>query len=282
MLCLPRGVEDELLATCWTFAGNIDPGAPDPASPLEPLERIDALARHGFTGADFLIGDLRNRDLGRIRQALDDAGIRHRQVELATGWWTDTAADSVTEVLDLAAGIGATQVKAAADLDDPARPYWDFRDAWTRFADRAGEIGAQLMVEPLPFSNLPTIEEGARFVQGVGHPNAGIVVDYWHVVRGGSTLASLRQNLDPAHLFAIELCDGSGPKPVGLSMLDDANSSRELPGEGSWDVRGFVRAIREIGYHGPWGIEMPSPWYRTLPLDDALGRAASATRAVLK
>jgi sugar phosphate isomerase/epimerase len=274
-------MNDELLATCWTFAGRIDPFAEDPASPLDPLERIAALERHGFMGADFLIGDLRGRDLGAVRAALDDAGIGHRQVELASGWWEDTAGDSVDEILALAEGIGATLVKASPDLDRPERPFWDMRDAWVRFADRAGEFGARLLVEPMPFSNLRTIEDGARFVQGAGHPNGGLVVDYWHVVRGGSTLASLRQNLDPAHVFGIELCDGDGPKPVGESMMVDANTNRALPGEGSWDVRGFVGAMRELGYTGPWGVEMPSPWYLDLPLDEALARCAAATRSVL-
>jgi sugar phosphate isomerase/epimerase len=272
---------DELLATCWTFAGEIDPNADDPSSPLDPLQRISALHRHGFTGGDFLLGDLRGRDLAEIREALDGAGIPHRQVELVTNWWQDTAGTSVDEALELARGIGATQLKVAPDLQNPQRPAEDLRDGWVRFAERAADIGAQLIIEPLPFSNLRSVEDGARFVQGAGHPNGGIVADYWHVVRGGSTLATLRQQIDPAHLFAIELCDGSGPKPIGMSMLDDANTNRALPGEGSWDVRGFIETVREVGYTGPWGIEMPAPWYLALPLDQALARSAAATRRVL-
>jgi sugar phosphate isomerase/epimerase len=274
-------VTNELLATCWTFAGAIDPMAPDPKSPIDPETRIAALQRHGFTGADFLVGDLRGRDLDRIREALDRGRIRHRQVELASGWWEDGSNGSVDEVLRLAQGIGATQVKASPDLEHPERPFWEMRDAWVRFADRAGEIGAQLVVEPMPFSNLRTIEDGARFVHAAGHANGGIVVDYWHVVRGGSTLASLRGAIDPTHLFAVELCDGAGPKPVGMSMMVDANTSRVLPGEGTWNVRGFVETLREIGYTGPWGIEMPTPWFLQLSLDEALARAASATLAML-
>lgn len=275
------GMTDDLLATCWTFAGPTDPQEKDPASPLDPFTRIAALRRHGFTGADFLLGDLRGRDLDRIRHELDAAGIRHRMVELVTDWWQDTAGASVQEALRLAAGIGATWVKAAGDLVSPDRPAEQLRDAWVRFADQAGQIGARAVVEPMPFSNLRTIEDGARFVQGAGHPNGGIVVDYWHVVRGGSTLASLRTQVDPAFLMAVELCDGNGPKPVGTGLMDDANTNRELPGEGSWNVRGFVRTMRDLGFTGPWGVEMPSPWYRELPLDEALSRSASATRAML-
>jgi sugar phosphate isomerase/epimerase len=274
-------MNDELLATCWTFAGDIDPFADDPRSPLDPIDRIEALARHGFTGADFLVGDLRDRDLDAIAEALGTAGIVHRQVELVSNWWDPESESTVAEALRLAAGIGATQVKAAPDLENPNRPYWEMRDAWVRFADRVAGLGAQAIIEPLPFSNLPSVEAGARFVQGAGHPSGGIVADYWHVVRGGSTLRSLRSDVDPAHLFAIELCDGDGPKPIGTEMLVDANTNRELPGEGSWDVRGFIATVREIGFTGPWGIEMPSPWYLKLPLDEALERCVRATRAVL-
>ncbi|WP_084124637.1 sugar phosphate isomerase/epimerase [Demequina sp. NBRC 110054] len=272
---------DDLLATCWTFAGAIDPFADDPKSPHEPIERLRTIAAHGFSGADFLFGDLRGRDLDAIAAEMDSLGITHRQVELVWNWWEDDAAGALDEAFALAAGIGATQIKAAPDLDNPSRPLWDLRDPWVRFAERSAGIGAQAVIEPLPFSHLRTVEDGARFVQGAGHPNGGIVIDYWHVVRGGSTLETLRAALDPAHVMAVELCDGRGPKKPGVDMLVDANTARELPGEGEWDVRGLVTMLREIGYVGPWGVEMPAPWFLELPLEEAVARAAAATRSVL-
>ncbi len=272
---------DELMATCWTWSGKVDPSSPDPKSPIDPHDRIEALARHGFSGADFLVGDLRGRDLAGITASLDAADIRHRQVEFLDDWWSDSATDSVDEIVSLAGGIGATQIKVGPDTQHATRPFWDMRDPWVHFADRASAVGAQLVIEPLPFSNLRTIEDGARFVQGAGHPDAGIVVDFWHVQRGGSTMASLSAAVDPAHLMAVELCDGSSPKPPGVDMMTEAITARELPGEGSWDVRGFITTIRRLGFAGPWAVEMPTPWYLALPLDEALARAANATRSAL-
>jgi sugar phosphate isomerase/epimerase len=274
-------VPDDILATCWTSAGPVDPTAPDARSPFDPVARIEALARAGFTGVDLLLADLEGRDLDAVAAAFYANGIVHRQIELVRDWWLPEGEPSVALALRLAGALGVTQIKAAADLDHPHRPMWEMRDAWVRFADRAAEVGAQLVVEPLPFSNLASIEQGARFVQGAGHPNGGIVVDYWHVRRGGSTPASLAQHVDPAHLLAVELCDGDGPKPVGLTMLEDANTRRMLPGDGTWDVAGFVRTLRDMGFAGPWGVEMVAPWFGALPLAEAASRAGRATRRVL-
>lgn len=272
---------DDLLATCWTSAGDVDPTADGARSPIDPVQRVAAVAGAGFAGIDFLLADLEGRDLDAVAAALAEHGIVHRQIELVSGWWGDDGAAVVEQAVRLAEGVHATQIKASPDLDDPHRPMWDLRDAWVRFADRAAEIGAQLVIEPMPFSHLASIEQGARFVQGAGHPAGGIVLDQWHVARGGSTLASIAQQVDPAHVLAVELCDGAGPKPPGMEMIVDANTQRLLPGEGEWDVVGLVRTLRAMGYAGPWGVEMSAPWFRALPVNEALTRAAAATRRVL-
>ena len=47
--------------------------------------------------------------------------------------------------------------------------------------------------------------------------------------------------------------------------------------EGDQDVIGFIRAIREIGYTGPWGVEILSSEHRRLPLMEALKAAHDTT-----
>jgi sugar phosphate isomerase/epimerase len=31
-----------------------------------------------------------------------------------------------------------------------------------------------------------------------------------------------------------------------------------LPGDGDFDIAGFVAAVRATGFHGPWGVELLS------------------------
>jgi sugar phosphate isomerase/epimerase len=270
--------DPRLLAASWTFAGDVVPGSGE-RSPWSIGARIDAVAEAGFTGIELDIVDLRNNDLGEIRRMLNGTGITFVQLQLMNGWWHGPTDDDLF-LIRSAPELGAVQIKAApfqadvASLDAIKRSWW-------LVSERARVSGARLALEPQALSSVRTIEDGARFVQAVGHPNGGLLVDAWHASRGGSTFASMREAIDPAYLFGVELCDGRGPAPTGLEFVHDSNDNRRLPGDGEWDVAGFVRVLRSIGYDGPWGVEISSIEHRALSLLEALGRASISTRAVL-
>ena len=47
---------------------------------------------------------------------------------------------------------------------------------------------------------------------------------------------------------------------------------RQLPGEGEFPIAEYVAVLRELGYDGPWGVEVLSEELRSLP-----DRARSST-----
>jgi sugar phosphate isomerase/epimerase len=53
-----------------------------------------------------------------------------------------------------------------------------------------------------------------------------------------------------------------------------------LCGHGDWDVPGFIRALRQIGFDGPWGVEIISHQHRARPLDEAVEVAYHSARSV--
>jgi sugar phosphate isomerase/epimerase len=278
---------DQLLATCWTTAGDVHPKAESKRSPFRLVDRIEAAAHAGFTGMDFVVDDLRETEetigWAGLRSALDANGVTTVQIETASDWFAgDDRRKAFDKAFDLtlraADELGVWQIKTLADTaTQPIEPE-GMTAAWTDLAERCAASGALLAVEPVPWSNLATVEAGAHFVQEAGHPNGGLVVDIWHVVRGGSTLASVEAAIDPRHLFCVELTDGRGPLPAGTSQEDDADDHRLLPGDGQWDIPGFIASMRRLGYDGPWGIEMSSDTFRRLPLEDAVAQAAESMR----
>jgi sugar phosphate isomerase/epimerase len=277
----------DLLATCWTTAGNVHPKAASKRSPFALVDRVEAASRAGFTGMDFVVDDLQEarETIGwsGFRSVLAANGITRVQIETASDWFADGERrrqfDQAFDLtLEAAAELGAWQVKTLADTSGEAVSPAAMTPSWVEIAERAASVGAQLALEPVPWSNLATVEAGARFVQAAGHANGGVVVDIWHVVRGGSTLAGVEVALDPNHLFCVELTDGRGPLPAGTSWEDDADDNRLLPGEGDWDVAGFVASMRRLGYEGPWGIEISSDGFRRLPLDEAVTSASASLR----
>ncbi|MBF4613930.1 sugar phosphate isomerase/epimerase family protein [Curtobacterium sp. VKM Ac-1376] len=272
-------LEHDLLATSWTWAGDESLG-----------ERVRAVGAAGFAGLSLSLDDLHEvratTGFAELRRMLDGAGIVWVQLGPLDRWWTCTSRSDDEDadrgvVLEAAATLSAWQVVARADTSLPGASPTTMAGDWVVLADQAESVGAQLVLEPEPWSNLPTIERASRFVAAAGHPNGGLLVDAMHALRGGSTLASLRAGVAPATLAAVELSDGLLHTPSGMTLSEESRVARHLPGAGAWDLPGFVRTIRELGFDEPWGVEVRTPAYRAMPIGGALRTAAAATRAVL-
>lgn len=128
----------------------------------------------------------------------------------------------------------------------------------------------------MPFSNVATLEVARAIVEGAGAPNGGLLLDLWHVVRGGIGYDQVAA-LPAGTIASVELDDGAA-EPIG-SLWDDTIFHRRRCGEGAFDVRGFIDGVRAAGYTGPYGVEVIGTDHRLLPLREAAQRAYETTMA---
>ncbi|MGG5258959.1 sugar phosphate isomerase/epimerase family protein [Phycicoccus avicenniae] len=277
----------ELLATCWTSAGDSAP-LRNELSPLPLEERVRAIAAGGWQGIGLNATDLRAaRDhigWSGLRDLVDAAGLRHTEVELVSDWWTTGApkveSDATRDLLlDAAVALGARHVKAGCPFGaDPST--WPTLVAPLReLVGVAGERGVRVALEPLPFSSVASVPLGARLVAEVDHPGLGLLVDAWHVFRAGTGLEELRDALPPGSVFGVEL-DDADPEVVG-TLFEDTVERRRYPGEGCFDLEGLVRVVAGTGFTGPWGVEVISAEHRALPVEEGLRRAHESASALL-
>lgn len=272
----------ELLATCWTHAGRSYPLPGRDISPLSVESRSEAVAAAGFTGIGLDYGDLRayssTSSLKDLKRLWDDLGLVHVELELLTEWWKDDPAerDALERrrfLLDAAETLGAHHVKICAELslsDDEWVEAFDterLAPNLHRLAVDAADRGTRLALEPMPLTNVVTIREGRHLVETADHPALGLCVDIWHVERGRSSLWDVR-NLPAELIVAVEIDDAADER-VG-SFFEDTIYHRRLPGDGDFDIPGFVSAIRATGYTGPWGVEILSNAHRLRPLKRAV------------
>jgi sugar phosphate isomerase/epimerase len=107
---------------------------------------------------------------------------------------------------------------------------------------------------------------GVEIVSQASANNGGLLLDIWHVARGGNAYADILKI--PPHLIqAVEL-DDAMKNPVG-TLWDDTIHHRELCGEGELNPPAFLKYLEEVGYQGPYGIEIISKTHRTRPLAEA-------------
>jgi sugar phosphate isomerase/epimerase len=278
-----------LLATCWTSAGDAAPGRGDEVSPVPLRERIEACAAAGWTGFGLLHADLElaleHLDLAELRTMFEDHGIDHVELEFLGDWWTDGERRRESDrrralLLRAAEGLGAGAIKVGGELGDAPVDHDRFMAEFDRLATQAADAGTRIAFEPMPMSNLATIQAGADFVREVGNPHGGLCVDVWHVRRAGTSYEELRACLPVEHVFVVELDDAAEAiDPRGL--WEDTIHRRLLPGEGSLEVAAFVRAMEGVAWQGHWGVEVISERHRRRPFKEGIAAAHAAASSVI-
>jgi sugar phosphate isomerase/epimerase len=120
------------------------------------------------------------------------------------------------------------------------------------------------------------LEGAIALVQEVAQPNARLLLDTWQLTKAGLSPSDMAI-VPVGSIGWVELADGL--LESSSSVAQEAVGDRRLPGEGEFDIRGYIEAWRARGYDGPWGVEVMSDALRGLPLEEQYRRAYEASRS---
>lgn len=276
----------ELVATCWTTAGDTSP-MESGISPLPLEDRVAAAAAAGFTGFGVVAADLEaylaGHALADLRTLLEQHGIRHVELELIVDWWVPDGprrqeSDRVARLLrDAAETLGARDVKLGPSTTGDVYDLGQYAEAFRRVSADFAQVGTSVALEFLPWSNIPTLADAVELVTAADHPNGGLLVDLWHVMRGPAGQLDELADVPVGLVKGVEINDADREQ-VGDAFTDTVRR-RRLPGEGDWPVARFIRVLQDIGYAGPWGVEILSDDHRVRPLAESLPDVVAATLA---
>lgn len=115
------------------------------------------------------------------------------------------------------------------------------QDRLGELAERSGRLGVRTLVEYFALSGADSLEYTVGLVQKIGGPWIGISADSLHFTRTGTSLEQLASV--PFGLIGhAQVNDGPAHMPRELQM-DEARGGRLLPGEGEFDLIGFLQAL---------------------------------------
>ena len=280
-------VNPRLLAGSWTTAGAADAGGNDDRSPLDFRHRVEVAAGAGFTGVGIRYRDLLDAQAqygpAGIKVMLADNGIVDFEIEMLLNWFvTDQrrifADEQRTVMFRAAEAIGARHVKVGGDFGADGFDVDHMATEFYALAEDASEAGTKVAFEPMPFANVRTPQEALGFIERAAHPAGGLFLDIWHVTRAGLGMKSLA-TVPACWIVGVELDDA--PLHFEGDMMADTFNGRRLPGEGEFDVRGFVDAVRATGYDGVWGVEILSTEFRKIPIEESVPAAYDASAQFL-
>jgi sugar phosphate isomerase/epimerase len=278
---------EDLMATCWTTAGDAASDRADLRSPVPLRDRIEAAAAAGFRGFGLLSADLpeavRAYGLAGIKSMLADNGIVHLELEGIPNWWVDGPVRSEScevrrTILRAAEVLRARHVKVTPDTDDAPWELAHWAKKFRELAEQAGDCGARLGIEFMPWANIKTVHDGLQLVEEAGHDGGGLIIDVWHTERAGTRPEELAK-VPVERIVGVEL-DDADPAVIG-TLFEDTVNRRRYCGEGSFDLVGDITALRTAGWAGPWGIEILSEEHRALDVRTAAERAFSTGLQVL-
>ena len=280
--------EVELLALYWTVAGPADVHVGREWSTFPWRDRCAQAARVGFKGLGLWHADIEHQletsSLAEMKRVFDDTGLTYLQVEfladffVAAGEPARAQSDARRRLLfETAAAFGAHHIKVGNIPGTPCE-LSALTEAFGELCrDAAQHTSAKVVYEFMPFDvNVDTLDAALALAQGAGEANGGLAIDTWHMAKLSISPEDLRR-VPREYLTWIELSDGRRENLPDL--IDETVNHRCLPGEGEFDIPAYVQVCREIGYDGPWGVEVLSEELRSLPIEEEFDRAFQTTAA---
>ncbi len=280
----------DLLGLYWTVSGPVEVHVGREWSLFDLADRCEHASRAGFKGIGLWHADLEKvletRSLAEVKQLLDDNGLEYLELEFLMDWFLDPdderrqASDTVrAQLFDAAAALDAHHVKVGNIPGTPCELSQLTERYGELCADAAEKHDSRVVYEFMPFDvNVHDLDSALAVVEGVDAPNGGLAIDTWHMAKLGIEPDELRR-IQPRHLGWVELSDGRYENMPDL--IDETVNHRRLPGEGEFPIRDYVAACREVGYDGPWGVEVLSEELRNLPIDQIFDRAYETSMSQL-
>ena len=278
----------EIIGSFWTLAVGADPLG-DQRCLHDFRRRVEVAATAGFTGMGFWHTDIReirkNYSFQDMKRILDANGIVNVEVEWLLDWFcTDArrvASDEIrTLLLEAAEVLRARHIKVA-DLGNDCADVAQMTEAFAPLCRQAAERGTNVLFEMLPaqFSRAPSLDHALAITRGAGAANGGTMLDNLHLQRCGIGPDEIVRKLGRRDLIGVEINDGTLAVP--LNFQDSVVNKRLLPGDGEFDIAGFLRALWTVGYDGPIGVEVLNEYIRKWDLKTAATEAFVKTQRVV-
>jgi len=277
----------DLLASYWTIAGDVSPGTGGREwSLFDFRDRVETISRVGFKGMGIWHTDLyhvlETRSLADMKQIFDDNGIVHIEIEFLLDWFTDGEEKKQSDVhrarlLEAAEALGARHVKVG-DFFNKEVEMDKVTESFADLCKDAANVGTRILFEVMPFAMVDNVADSLTMLEGADADNGGLMIDTWHIVKMGTPYEELA-SVPKRFLLGVELNDGYLVTPEGMDMSTETTQHRKFPGEGEFDMDGFMDAIEATGYDGPYGVEVISAKNRSLPLGELANRAYDTSMA---
>lgn len=213
--------------------------------------QVEMVKELGYAGIAYWEGNPKRGDyyLRDMLRELDRNGLKIEP--LYVGVWLDEGKpkyeESLPEAIELLRGRDAmVWLHIMSEEYEKSSPEGDERavEIIREVADMGEDAGVRVVLYPHVNEWLERHDDALRVVEKVGRENVGITFNLIHrlLIEGDEGIDEQLERLMP-HLFTVTI-NGSS-KTGTIETLD----------KGDFDVYGFLKTLKEMGYDGPIGLQ---------------------------
>ena len=253
-------------------------------------EQIEMCAEAGFDGIELWGRDVEAFVAGggsyeALRRMLESSGLVLENMISFAPWFADDPEQRkeglrmMRDEMERVARLGGRYIAA------PAQGVTAFdRSRLPEYADRYRallEIGAEMQVTPLlelwGAGVLSLVADTMAIALGAGHPDASVLLDFYHLYRGGNRWESLKL-VNGAMLPVFHIND----YPVTPPRTELKDADRVFPGDGICPFNELLPLLYDTGFRGALSVELfNKSYWETMDARTVLKTSYEKTAAVI-
>ncbi|MDR3108488.1 MAG: sugar phosphate isomerase/epimerase [Planctomycetaceae bacterium] len=256
---------------------------------LDVVEEINVAAKASYTGIELWVDRLndyvkRGGSLTDLKKRLGDNGLNFENAMAFFAWVVNDDAkrnngiEQMKREMTMVRELGCTRIAATASGATNER-----LDNFTVLGERYRtilQIGESMEVIPQleiwgGSKTLTTLSDAVAIATAAGHPQAALLLDAYHLYKGGSPFDGLRLlNGKALNVFHVNDYPSNPPRET----IQDKH--RVYPGDGICPLKKIIKTLNEIGFTGALSFEIFNEEY--IANDTPVGVATKGLEAMKK
>lgn len=234
-------------------------------------EKLEAIAAAGFDGVEIFENDLLyyGGSPREVRRLCSDLGLAitlfqpFRDFEGCRRDRLQRNLDRAERKFDLMQELGTDLVLVCSNVQaDAVGEQQLLVDDLRQLAERAGARDLRIGYEALAWGrHVKHWQQVWDIVRSADHPNLGVLLDSFHTLSLRDDPAGIAQ-IPGDKIFFVQMADA----PIlQMDVLEWSRHFRCFPGQGDFDLAGFLAPILRSGYRGPLSLEIFNDGFRAAP-----------------
>lgn len=257
-----------------------------------PVEQqIDLCAEAGFDGIELWARDVeayvsRGGSYEALRRRLESSGLKLENMIAFFTWFADDSFQrkeglkQMRHDMEMVAALGGKYIAAPAQgvkRFDCTRMQ-EYIDRYRAVLDLGDEAGVSPILELWGAGVLNQLSDTMAIAIGAGHPKASVLLDFYHLYRGGNDFDGLRL-VNGKMLPVFHINDYPSVPPRG--KLND--SDRVFPGDGVCPFKELLPLLYDTGFRGALSVELFNKQYwETMNVKEVLRQSFAKTCRVIE